>query len=122
MARRRTSAASNRHRFHIRETRRQRRFSNRDSNHEQIVNTFLDMGWSVVELSARGVGVPDILVGGKMLGGDRFGERVMFLVEIKTEVGELEETQKRFIDELWQGTPVAVIRTVSEAAKLMGMS
>lgn len=80
-----------------------------DGNHSVIKKAFLQMGCSVADLSRLGGGVHDLLVG---------IPRVNILVEVKSEKGTLTEKQKPFHRD-WKG-PKAVVRTVKEAALLVG--
>jgi hypothetical protein len=80
------------------------RFSRRDANHPQVVGWYEELFCSVVDLSAVGGGVPDLLVG--CAGRSE-------LVEVKTEDGDLEPNQLTFA-KTWRGNPVVVVRTQAE--------
>lgn len=74
---------------------------NTDANHTQIAATFKRMGYSVKDMSGVGGGFPDLIVA-------KHGDND--LVEIKTEEGELEESQRDFA--LRWNAPVYLIRSV----------
>lgn len=77
-----------------------------DANHAKIVKTFKQLGFSVCDLSACGLGVPDLLLAkGKM----------NYLVEIKSDKGTFTEPQVEFI-KAWNAD-IFVVRSVDEAIK-----
>jgi hypothetical protein len=80
-----------------------------DGNHSLIKTAFLQMGCSVADFARLGGGVPDLLVG---IPG------MNMLVEVKSKSGKLTPEQAKFHAE-WKG-PKAVVRTVQEAAELVG--
>ena len=75
-----------------------------DANQAEIVAALRGCGVAVVDLSAVGHGVPDLLA------ADIAGT---FLVEVKTATGRLRDTQRRFADS-WPGD-LYVIRDVDDA-------
>lgn len=98
---------------------------NRDANHAAIVAVLRSVGCSVLDLSAVGMGCPDLLVA-------RPGHGTI-LVEVKADAvnerkdgykrtgrGALLDSQRRFIAS-WRGT-VAVVRTEQEALEAVGIT
>jgi hypothetical protein len=75
-----------------------------DSNHGEIVKRYEEMFCNVLDLHKLGFGCPDILVAFSGWCGLR---------EIKTEAGNLEPSQKRFM-ETWRGPKITVIRTIAD--------
>jgi hypothetical protein len=86
-----------------------RRAARVDENHALIKKAFLQMSCSVADLSRLGGGLHDLLVA---------IPHVNFLVEVKSATGKLTEKQKPFHRD-WKG-PKAIVRTVAEAALLVG--
>jgi hypothetical protein len=80
-----------------------------DSNHALLKKVFEQCGCSVADFSRLGGGVPDLLIG---IPG------MNMLVEVKSKSGKLTPEQAKFHAE-WKG-PKAVVRTVQEAAELVG--
>jgi hypothetical protein len=80
-----------------------------DSTHNAIVCALRDMGASVTSLAAVGLGVPDLVVGWR---------RENFLLEVKSEKGQLNPYQKAF-HRMWNGQ-VAVVRTPDDALRAIG--
>lgn len=76
-----------------------------DANQAVIKAAFVRMGCSVLDLSAHGRGVPDLLVGA-------CGENI--LVEVKSLHGKLNGKQHQFIA-AWSGRK-AIARCVEDAA------
>lgn len=85
-----------------------RRAARTDANHAEIREAFRALGCSVVDLSRVGAGCPDLLVGH---GGENW------LIEVKTEKGELTADQIKFRD-AWRGHWY-VVRSVDEVVKLV---
>lgn len=83
-----------------------------DKNQLEIVQALKKIGAVVVDLSAVGKGVPDLLIG--------FRSK-MFFLEIKTSTGKLNTKQHEF-HSMWTGTPIAVVRTVEEAFYAIGIN
>lgn len=89
-----------------------------DDNQNELVNTFRQMGCSVLILSDVGKGCPDILVGLTSRGGGR----VNLLVEIKDgskprSACKLTKDEQKFHEE-WRGQ-VCIIYTVAHAVDLV---
>ena len=80
------------------------RYAKRDANHGEIVKWYRDLGCYVAETQDAGLGVPDLFVG---------CAGITDPVEVKTEVGDLEESQKVFIA-AWRGSRVWIVRTFDE--------
>lgn len=80
-----------------------------DANQPEIVDTLRAAGCVVQHLHTVGRGVPDLLV-------SRHG--VNYLIEVKTEDGELTKAEKAWIA-AWDA-PVYVVRTVEEALQAVG--
>jgi hypothetical protein len=72
-----------------------------DENHADVVGWYEELFCSVVDTHALGFGFPDLVVG--IAGRTE-------LVEVKTEDGQLEASQVRFIRD-WRGSKVTVVRT-----------
>lgn len=87
----------------------------RDGTHAPIVRALRAAGRSVLELHRVGGGCPDLLVG--------WGRARMVLLEVKDPAGRdrIEPSQERFARE-WRGTPVVVVRSVSEALAATGIA
>lgn len=75
-----------------------------DANHNSIRDWYEALYCSVVDLHSVGFGCPDLLVG--VSGRSE-------LVEVKTECGNLEPSQVRFIRD-WRGSKVTVVRTQAD--------
>ncbi len=82
-----------------------------DANHAAIVRAARDCGYHVVDTHMIGRGVPDCVV-------IRPSDQRAWLVEIKTETGELTEAEVAYA--LRSRTLVHVIRSVDEILKLIG--
>ena len=76
-------------------------FARRDSNHDELVKVYLSLHCGVLDTHAMGFGMPDILV---------HFSGYCCPVEIKSQDGELEPSQVRFIRE-WKGPRIEVVRT-----------
>jgi hypothetical protein len=81
-----------------------------DGNHAVVKKAFLQMGCSVGDLSRVGGGVMDLVVG---IPG------VNYLVEVKIEGKKLRKGKQQDFFDAWKG-PKAVVRSVQEAAELVG--
>lgn len=81
-----------------------------DDGQKAIVKAFREMGCTVLHLFREGDDAPDLLVG--TCGIDQ-------LVEVKSANGSLSEGQFKFHQD-WRGSRPVVIRTVKEAALLVG--
>ncbi len=79
----------------------------KDANHAEIVKAFEDMFCGVVDTSALGFGYPDITV--------HFAG-FCAPVEIKTEEGELNASQRTFIRD-WKGPRIPIIRSREDAIR-----
>jgi Holliday junction resolvase len=77
----------------------------RDGIHSQIVAAFRKMGLSVYDAAHAGKGFPDLVVG---FSGSTY------LVELKTGKALLSAGQVAFAEH-WRGSPVVVLRSVTEA-------
>jgi hypothetical protein len=78
----------------------------KDKNHAEVVELFLHAGLEVLDLSAVGGGVPDVLLGKR----DR-----LVLVEVKIAKGKLTPEQEAF----HQKWPVRVVRSLEDAMALV---
>ena len=93
-----------------------RRAARVDKNHEDIVQALRAAGATVQSLATVGSGVPDLLVGFR---------KQTFLVEIKN--GEASPSEKKLNPAQiiwhynWNGGPLAVVESVDEALKLIGL-
>jgi len=88
----------------------------KDANHNEIASAFRSLGWSVVDMSNVGNGVPDLCVGGYHPGE---GRKVTVWVEVKTQKGKLRECQDAFAQS-WRGRPMEVARTVDDVMRITG--
>ena len=79
--------------------------SKTDSNHVEVCDALRKAGLSVLSLHRVGEGAPDILVS---------SSTEMWLVEIKTDKGKLNDRQKRFHAN-WRGKPILVVKSAEEA-------
>ena len=80
-----------------------------DANQPEIVEVLRRVGAKVKPLHRVGGGCPDILVGFR---------GVLYLMEIKTDKGKLNELEQKFYD-TWDGY-VWIVRTPEQALKLIG--
>ena len=81
-----------------------------DLNQPEIVEALRLAGASVKIITHVGEGTPDLLVGFR---------RRTFLLEVKSEDGELRESQVKWHRD-WKGLPVDVVRTPREALAAIG--
>ena len=79
-----------------------------DSNHAEVRDALVQMGYLVLSLAAVGGGVPDLLV--YQPSRKRFG-----LVEVKQRKGTLTPDQVKFQADGW---PVTIVRSVDDALAL----
>lgn len=82
-----------------------------DANHAEIVSALKSVGCDVLDLSAEGRGVPDILV--------HDGRGGLHFMEIKTGKGKLNRRQQEWHDN-WRGPKPFVVRSVEEALRAVG--
>lgn len=80
-----------------------------DQNQKDIVRDLRKCGYSVIDLSRIGNGIPDILVS---------GPSDMWLCEIKSAFGRLNPLQERW-HLGWRGKPVIIGRTFDEIFNLL---
>jgi hypothetical protein len=92
------------------------KYRRKDANQNPIVRELMQAGYSVIDLSAVGDGLPDILVGGI---DRRDGTRKAWPMEIKTEKGKLNPLQEEW-HAAWRG-PVHIVRTPTEALAVVGV-
>ncbi len=78
-----------------------------DANHHSIVATYEQLGCGVIDTHGLGFGFPDILV--HFLG-------YCAPVEIKTEDGELNSAQERFVRD-WKGPKIFIVRTADDVIR-----
>lgn len=79
-----------------------------DQNQSEIVDALRGMGVSVLVLSQVGKSCPDLLIGHR-------GKN--YLIEVKSEGGELSKGQAEFLD-TWKGR-CFIVRSVEEALELL---
>lgn len=80
-----------------------------DSNQSAIVTALRAVGATVVDLSAVGRGVPDLLVGFR-------GQT--YLLEVKNKLGRNRTTaDQEVFYEWWRGTPAVIVYTTDDALK-----
>jgi hypothetical protein len=93
-----------------------RRAARIDKNHDDIVQALRAVGATVQSLAAVGSGVPDLLVGFR---------KQTFLVEVKD--GQAPPSAKKLNPAQviwhhnWTGGPLAVVESVEDALKLIGV-
>lgn len=87
-----------------------------DANQAEIVNALRGAGASVIDASAAGGGVPDLIIGfnGKTI--------LMEVKNPKTSYGRkgLNENQKRWVDK-WIGGPVCLVDSIEAALRVIGV-
>jgi hypothetical protein len=78
-----------------------------DGNHQEIVKSLRQLGWSVLDLSRVGQGCPDLLIAkrGRTL-----------LAEVKTPTGRLGPPQRAFLKQ-WNGCH-CVLRSLDDVMNL----
>ena len=81
-----------------------------DANQSSIIAVLREVGATVVDLSAVGKGVPDLLVGHR---------GVTYLLEVKNVKGKTTPDQDAFYA-WWRGGPVHIVRTADEALSAIG--
>ena len=83
-----------------------------DANQSAIITILRQVGATVVDLSAVGKGVPDLLVGHR---------GVTYLLEVKNVKGKNKTTPDQDIFYAWwRGGPVHIVRTADEALAAIG--
>ena len=83
-----------------------------DANQSAIIAVLREVGATVVDLSAVGKGVPDLLVGHR---------GVTYLLEVKNVKGKNKTTPDQDIFYAWwRGGPVHIVRTADEALAAIG--
>lgn len=86
-----------------------------DGNHGAIVKALRRVGCNVLDLSRVGSGCPDLLVSCRRRGG----LPDLVLMEVKTARGAFTADQRAFEARGW---PVFVVRSVTEALMIVGVS
>ena len=79
-----------------------------DDNQHEIIDALRKMGVPVLVLSQVGGGCPDLMI---------YWHNKAYLLEVKTDKGELSKGQKEFLD-IWRGV-VFIVRSVEEVIKLL---
>ena len=87
-----------------------RRAANVDGNQKPIVEALRAVGATVTHLHQVGKGCPDLLVGFR---------RRAYLLEVKSEDGELDESQVVW-HRTWAGPAVSVVRSPEDALRAIG--
>ena len=83
-----------------------------DANQSAIVAVLREVGATVVDLSAVGRGVPDLLVGFR---------GVSYLLEVKNVKGKNRTTPDQDVFYAWwRGAPAIIVRTADEALSAIG--
>ena len=83
-----------------------------DANQSAIIAVLREVGATVVDLSAVGKGVPDLLVGHR---------GVTYLLEVKNVKGKNKTTPDQDVFYAWwRGAPVTIVRTADEALQAIG--
>ncbi len=91
-----------------------RRCGKKDANHKEIVDALRAVGASILDTSALGSGMPDLVVGYR---------QENFLIEIKNPKNKygrkgLNDLQKEWVAK-WSA-PVHVVRNINEALRAIG--
>lgn len=82
-----------------------KKYGRKDSTHNEIAKVAIALGFSVIDLSALGSNIPDMLVSrGSM----------SFLIECKSDRGKLSLGQLQFSQE-WRGMDILLLRTKKDA-------
>lgn len=84
-----------------------RRYAKTDANHGDVKRWYEQCGCSVADCKDAGLGVPDLFVG--CVGRTD-------PVEVKTEDGELLDSQELFIEK-WRGSAVVIVRTLADVER-----
>lgn len=92
-----------------------RKHARKDLNHDEIVQAFRRIGWSVTTLHQLGGGVPDLLVGGSVN-----GVKHNLLIEVKSEDGAVRDCQEVW-HSTWRGEVPLVVRTVEDVWRIAGI-
>lgn len=83
-----------------------------DANQSAITAVLREVGATVVDLSAVGKGVPDLLVGYR---------GATYLLEVKNVKGKNKTTPDQDVFYAWwRGAPVSIVRTADEALLAIG--
>jgi hypothetical protein len=83
-----------------------------DANQASIIAVLREVGATVVDLSAVGKGVPDLLVGFR---------GATYLLEVKNVKGKNKTTPDQDVFYAWwRGGPVHIVRTADEALSAIG--
>lgn len=93
-----------------------RKRARKDANHDPIAKALVEAGYSVADTSQLGAGFPDLVIGGV---NRKTGLATNWLIEVKTAKGKTKPGQDAFAAN-WRGV-YAVVRTVDEAFKLVGV-
>lgn len=84
-----------------------------DANQASIIAVLREVGASVVDLSAVGKGVPDLMVG---------YQQVTYLLEVKNVKGRNRTTDHQDVFYAWwRGSKVHIVRTADEALQAIGV-
>ena len=78
-----------------------------DTNHQDIVTTLRQLGWSVKDILRVGQGFPDLVCA---------RQEGTVLCEVKDETGRLTQDQQRFLA-TWRG-PVYILRSFEHCVQL----
>ena len=86
----------------------------RDGNHNELIAAFRKLGWQVLDMSDRGGGVPDLLIG-----DESHGLHWVEIKNTKTRYGRrgLTQRQQNWADR-WMLGRVHVVRTIDEVVAL----
>lgn len=76
----------------------------KDNNQNEIVEAIRWNGYTVLDLSGAGNGIPDLLISNKSH---------MWLVEIKSKYGKLTPVQQKFHCD-WEGKPILTVYSFEE--------
>jgi len=89
---------------------------NKDANHDEIKQAYIDAHFSVIDTAGVGAGFPDLVVGGYH---QQLEIPYTALVEVKTEAGQLRPNQRN-LHETWRGA-IFTVRTREEALRVFGI-
>jgi len=92
------------------------RIYNKDANHDEIKQAYIEAHLDVIDTAGVGGGFPDLVVGGYH---QKLEIPYTALVEIKTADGKLRPNQKHLQDN-WRGC-IFTVRTRAEALAVFGI-
>ena len=90
-----------------------RRAAKKDINHNAVADHLMSLGWSVLDLSRAGNGIPDMAIG-------RLGQRGQAcLVEVKRDDKQELTEREQWIKDRWEG-PYLIVTGPEDAERQLG--